>query len=190
MPTLRPTLASELAVRPRVAPENGEGASGLLRRHGLKALVRRGVASEHVGSFPVLRPCPLDSRTRSRRFRTGRHAARGRLEPDPSSDTTAIVGSGDMTVAARQERWRLVAPDDDSAIDLQPLQGLWTEAQYLRLTGGLRRLLEFTDGALDILPMPTDRHQVIVRVPVSDVVSAGGRSRRDGALRAPATAHP
>ncbi len=68
-----------------------------------------------------------------------------------------------MTVAARQERWRLVTPDDDSAIDLQPLQGLWTEAQYLRLTGGLRRLLEFTDGALDILPMPTDRHQVIVR---------------------------
>ena len=68
-----------------------------------------------------------------------------------------------MTVAARPERWRLVTPDDDSAIDLQPLQGLWTEAQYLRLTGGLRRLLEFADGALEILPMPTDRHQVIVR---------------------------
>ena len=68
-----------------------------------------------------------------------------------------------MTVAARQERWRLVTPDDDSAIDLQSLQGLWTEAQYLRLTGGRRRLIEFADGDLDILPMPTDRHQVIVR---------------------------
>ena len=68
-----------------------------------------------------------------------------------------------MTVAARRETWRLVTPEDDSAIDLQPLQGLWTEEQYLRLTGGRRRLLEFTDGDLDILPMPTDRHQVIVR---------------------------
>lgn len=69
-----------------------------------------------------------------------------------------------MTVAAaRQERWRLVTPDDDSAIDLQPLQGLWTEAQYLRLTASGRRLIEFTDGDLDLLPMPTDRHQVIVR---------------------------
>ena len=68
-----------------------------------------------------------------------------------------------MTVATREERWRLVTPDGDSAIDLQPLQGLWTEAQYLRLTDGGRRLIEFADGDLDILPMPTDRHQVIVR---------------------------
>ena len=56
-----------------------------------------------------------------------------------------------------------MTPDGDPAIDLQPLQGLWTEAQYLRLTGGRRRLIEFTDGTLEILSMPTDRHQVIVR---------------------------
>ena len=68
-----------------------------------------------------------------------------------------------MTVAARQESWRIVTSDGASAIDLQPLQGLWTEAQYLRLTGGRRRLIEFTDGTLEILSMPTDRHQVIVR---------------------------
>ena len=68
-----------------------------------------------------------------------------------------------MTVAARQESWRLVTSDGDSTIDLQPLQGLWTEAQYLRLTGGRRRLIEFADGTLEILSMPTDRHQVIVR---------------------------
>ena len=68
-----------------------------------------------------------------------------------------------MTVAAGQESWRLVTPDGGPAIDLQPLQGLWTEAQYLRLTGGRRRLIEFTDGTLEILSMPTDRHQVIVR---------------------------
>ena len=49
-----------------------------------------------------------------------------------------------MTVSARQESWRLVTPDGDTAIDLQPLQRLWTEAQYLRLTDGRRRLIEFT----------------------------------------------
>ena len=56
-----------------------------------------------------------------------------------------------------------MTPNGDPAIDLQPLQGLWTEAQYLRLTGDRRRLIEFTDGHIEILPMPTDRHQVIVR---------------------------
>ena len=56
-----------------------------------------------------------------------------------------------------------MTPDGDPGIDLQPLQGLWTEAQYLRLTSGRRRLIEFTDGTLEILSMPTDRHQVIVR---------------------------
>ena len=68
-----------------------------------------------------------------------------------------------MTVAVRQESWRLVTPDGDPGIDLPPLQGLWTEVQYLRLTGGRRRLIEFTDGTLEILSIPTDRHQVIVR---------------------------
>ena len=39
----------------------------------------------------------------------------------------------------------------------------WTEAQYLQWTEYSRRLIEFTDGRPDVLPMPTDRHQVIVR---------------------------
>ena len=68
-----------------------------------------------------------------------------------------------MTAAARREGWRVVTPDDDAAIDLELLQGLRTEAQYLRLTDHVRRLLEFTDGRLEVVPMPTDRHQVIVR---------------------------
>ena len=37
-----------------------------------------------------------------------------------------------------------MTPDGDTAIDLQPLQRLWTEAQYLRPTDGRRRLIEFT----------------------------------------------
>ena len=58
---------------------------------------------------------------------------------------------------------RIAAPDGRSEIDVEPLQGLWTQAQYLRLTDHARLLIEFTDGRLEILPMPTDRHQSILQ---------------------------
>ena len=48
-------------------------------------------------------------------------------------------------------------------IDLTPLDGIWTETQYLRLTDHSRLLLEFTDGCIEVLSMPTDRHQVILQ---------------------------
>ena len=51
--------------------------------------------------------------------------------------------------------------DNGATIDLQPLQGTWTPAQYLRLTANGTRLMEFTDGQLEVLPMPTDLHQAI-----------------------------
>ena len=67
-----------------------------------------------------------------------------------------------MAVAAeRQELW-ISTPDEGAVIDLDVLQGFWTEAQYLRLTEHTRRLIEFTDGRLEVLPMPTDRHQTIL----------------------------
>ena len=67
-----------------------------------------------------------------------------------------------MTAAAeRQELW-ISTPEDGAVVELDVLQGLWTEAQYLRLTEHTRRLIEFTDGRLEVLPMPTDRHQVIL----------------------------
>jgi Uma2 family endonuclease len=56
---------------------------------------------------------------------------------------------------------RVVDADNETVLDLQLLQGLWTQAQYLTLTDDSRRLLEFTDGYIEVLPMPTDRHQVI-----------------------------
>lgn len=68
-----------------------------------------------------------------------------------------------MTAAVHRAGWHVVPPDGGTAIDLELLQGLWTEAQYLRLTDYVRRLLEFTDGRIETLPMPTDRHQVISR---------------------------
>ena len=68
-----------------------------------------------------------------------------------------------MRPAAHPDEWRPVTPGGGESIDQLSLQEPWTEAQYLQLTDRCRRLLEFTDGHLDILPMPTDQHQVIVR---------------------------
>jgi len=54
-------------------------------------------------------------------------------------------------------------PEDRVEIDLHTLQGLWSDEQYVRLTNGTNRLIELTDGVLEVLPWPTDRHQRILR---------------------------
>ncbi len=56
----------------------------------------------------------------------------------------------------------MVDPENDTILDLGLIQGLWTEEQYLKITDHSRRLLEFTDGYVELLPMPTRRHQVIL----------------------------
>jgi len=59
------------------------------------------------------------------------------------------------------ELW-IVNAANEMVLNLDPLQGLWTTEQYLRITDYSRRLLEFTDGRLEVLPRPTDRHQVVL----------------------------
>jgi Uma2 family endonuclease len=44
---------------------------------------------------------------------------------------------------------------------LHPEQGEWSEEHYLELTDGTNRLIEFTDGRLEFLPMPTEIHQAL-----------------------------
>ena len=44
---------------------------------------------------------------------------------------------------------------------LFPLQGNWTEAEYLALD--TNRLVELVDGCVEVLPMPTYLHQLIAR---------------------------
>ncbi|MCU0493213.1 MAG: Uma2 family endonuclease [Chloroflexaceae bacterium] len=51
---------------------------------------------------------------------------------------------------------------DDLLLDLMPLQGQWSEEAYLWLTDFSNRLVEFTDGYIEVLPMPTDNHQTIL----------------------------
>ena len=44
-----------------------------------------------------------------------------------------------------------------------PAPGQWGDEAYLRLTDRVNRLVELTDGVVELLPMPTDQHQWIVR---------------------------
>jgi Uma2 family endonuclease len=45
---------------------------------------------------------------------------------------------------------------------LFPAQGEWSEDDYLWLTDHTKRLVELTDGHIEVLPMPTEEHQRIV----------------------------
>ena len=56
---------------------------------------------------------------------------------------------------------RMIWPGRAEEIDLTPLEGLWTEEQYLTLTDASRMLIEFTDGSFEVLPMPSRDHQAI-----------------------------
>jgi len=67
-----------------------------------------------------------------------------------------------MTVYARTTELRIVDPDDDTILSLAPIQGLWTEEQYLAITDHSRRMLEFDDGYIEVLPMPIPEHQKIL----------------------------
>lgn len=44
-------------------------------------------------------------------------------------------------------------------VDLFPAQGDWTEEEYLALD--TNRLIELSDGNLEVLPMPSDFHQLV-----------------------------
>src|SRR5262245_45257547 len=47
-------------------------------------------------------------------------------------------------------------------LDLLPPQGQWSEEEYLWLTDHTNRFIEFTDGYIEVLPMPTDAHQTLL----------------------------
>ena len=51
---------------------------------------------------------------------------------------------------------------NDLLAEIIPRQGEWSEEQYLVLTEHTNRLVEFTDGFVEVLPMPSDLHQAIL----------------------------
>jgi Uma2 family endonuclease len=64
-----------------------------------------------------------------------------------------------------------VPPSDSSQADyawevatLFPEQGEWSEEDYLRLTDGTNRRIEFTDGRLEFLTMPTEIHETLAEL--------------------------
>ena len=61
-----------------------------------------------------------------------------------------------MTTSAREYR--------DTILELLPPQGDWSEAEYLWLTDHSNRLIEFADGVIEVLPMPTEQHQAILQL--------------------------
>jgi Uma2 family endonuclease len=61
--------------------------------------------------------------------------------------TTSDSSAGEYTELLRQ---------------ILPAQGSWSEQEYLVLTDHGNRLVEYTDGFLEFLPMPTDKHQAIL----------------------------
>ena len=66
---------------------------------------------------------------------------------------------------------------------LYPIQGTWTEAAYLALP--TNHMLELNDGCLEILPMPTYFHELIVEF-LYDLLRSFVRERGLGqVMRAP-----
>jgi Uma2 family endonuclease len=66
--------------------------------------------------------------------------------------TPLTVPSSTRTPSASRPTWEIAY--------LFPGQGTWTEGDYLALPGN--RLVELSDGNVEVLPMPTEFHQMIV----------------------------
>ena len=70
---------------------------------------------------------------------------------------TVMATAPHVTTEARSSpEWK------DLLEEILPRQGQWSEQEYLVLTNHRTRLIEFTDGFLEVLPMPTDKHQAIL----------------------------
>ena len=60
--------------------------------------------------------------------------------------------------------------------DSLPPQGCWGDEHYLWLTDRTRRLVEFADGYVELLPMPTVAHQAILSL-LNDLLNAHLKAR-------------
>lgn len=67
-----------------------------------------------------------------------------------------------MAVDAHSPRMRMAFAEEITDIDLAALQGSWSQDQYLRLTDQTNRFIEYSDGRIEVLPMPTENHQAIL----------------------------
>ena len=81
------------------------------------------------------------------------------MYPDPQAMAQATIS----TTAADSTTARTSQAELDALLcDSMPPQGCWGDEHYLWLTDRTRRLVEFTDGPVELLPMPTVEHQAIL----------------------------
>ena len=66
--------------------------------------------------------------------------------------------------------------------DAMPSQGCWSDEHYLWLTDRTRRLIEYTDGRVEVLPTPTERHQIILLFLYRLLYAQVQASPRDGVV--------
>jgi Uma2 family endonuclease len=90
-----------------------------------------------------------------------------------------------MQTPPRPSIIRATQEEVDSLVrEVLPAQGQWSEDTYLWLTEHTSQLIEFTDGYLEVLAMPTDKHQTIVLF-LYEVLAAFVRPRGGKVLVAP-----
>jgi len=81
-------------------------------------------------------------------------------------------------LASTSAAFRQGEPAWDLAL-LFPMQGTWSQEEYLDLTDDINLLIEYTFGRIEVLPMPTIEHQLIVRF-LMDVLRAFVEPRKLG----------
>lgn len=64
---------------------------------------------------------------------------------------------------------------DDLLLRVLPEQGQWSDEDYLWLTDHTNQLIEVTDGFLEVLPVPTDRHQTLLLFLSDEIRRWGGK---------------
>ena len=67
-----------------------------------------------------------------------------------------------MTSSTEEATFLLVWPKYGTDLELDMLQGFWTENQYLKISEQMNHLIEYTDGMIETQPMPTRKHQAII----------------------------
>lgn len=68
-----------------------------------------------------------------------------------------MAATGDSSELFTWKVWSDMLPN------ILPRQGEWSEEEYLVLTDHRSRLIEFTDGFLEVPPSPTDEHQSVLK---------------------------
>jgi hypothetical protein len=87
-----------------------------------------------------------------------------------------------MVVDMQTPRMHLKLADDETEIDLAALQGLWSVAQYLKLADQTNRLIEYTDGMIEVLPLPIDETITVLVLQGNAYTAAGVFHRGERAI--------